>query len=439
MQRLLEVFAVVIIVLAMFIASLFGDADAQIIPSIPYTLTNGSLADATQVIANFNAIVTDTNANAATSGANTNITSLTGLTTPLANTYGGTVIYTGGTTGGSANAQTLVTTVPSNFAQTAGNIVTAIAGFSNSGSMNLAVNALPLQSVYKQSPSGEVLLTGGEVVAGSPYLFLASTGGFDLINPTVSANSIPLTALALTSNNTFLGNISGGNASPSALGLASTQQALNAVITVKSQKITSTGTYTPCAGLIYGVYQIWGGGGGGGGVTTTGNLAGGGGGAGGYSAIIASSATVGASQTVTIGGGGAAGTSGGGTGGTGGTTSFGAILTAAGGVGGVGGSGSAIPLLGGVGGAGSVFGVTTQGMYGFTSTNGVGSFSGAGGSTLLGGNGIGLPETSSSAGTAGIANSGSGGSGGQAGGGGSAETGGAGGTGLFIATEYCNQ
>lgn len=181
MKKLL---AVLLAILAMAIFAHM--AKAQIIPSIPYNLTNGSLADATQVMGNFNTIVTDTNANAATSGVNTNITSLAGLTTPIAPAVGGTVVYTGGTTAGSANAQTLVAVVPSLFAQTVGNIVTAIAGFTNTASATLAVNSLPLQSIYKQGSTGETLLTGGEIVAGSPYVFLASTGGFDLINPTIN-------------------------------------------------------------------------------------------------------------------------------------------------------------------------------------------------------------------------------------------------------------
>lgn len=54
-------------------------AQAQIFTSYPYTLTNGTLADATQVMADFNAIATAVNTNAATNGANSNITGLKGL------------------------------------------------------------------------------------------------------------------------------------------------------------------------------------------------------------------------------------------------------------------------------------------------------------------------------------------------------------------------
>ena len=63
---------------------------AVIVPSLPNNLTNGTTADATQVMANFNAIVSSVNSNAANSGVNTNINQITGLTSPLATNQGGT-------------------------------------------------------------------------------------------------------------------------------------------------------------------------------------------------------------------------------------------------------------------------------------------------------------------------------------------------------------
>lgn len=55
-----------------------------------YTLTNGQVADATQVMANFNTLMTCSNANLAHNGANSDITSLSGLTTPIGVSQGGT-------------------------------------------------------------------------------------------------------------------------------------------------------------------------------------------------------------------------------------------------------------------------------------------------------------------------------------------------------------
>ena len=54
---------------------------AAICPSLPYSFTNGSVADATQVNANFSAIQNCVNTGAANAGANTNITSLPTLAT----------------------------------------------------------------------------------------------------------------------------------------------------------------------------------------------------------------------------------------------------------------------------------------------------------------------------------------------------------------------
>lgn len=69
----------------------------SIISSLPYTLTNGQTADATQVMANFNTIISNVNTNAAENGANSSITSLSGLTTPLPESEGGTGSATGAT------------------------------------------------------------------------------------------------------------------------------------------------------------------------------------------------------------------------------------------------------------------------------------------------------------------------------------------------------
>ena len=60
-----------------------------IIPALPLTLTNGTTADATQEMSLFNYIMANVNASGAHSGANTDITSLGGLTTPLSVGQGG--------------------------------------------------------------------------------------------------------------------------------------------------------------------------------------------------------------------------------------------------------------------------------------------------------------------------------------------------------------
>lgn len=65
-------------------------AQAANCSSYSYTLTNGQVADATQVMANFNNILSCANNNLAKNGANSDITSLSGLSTPLSAAQGGT-------------------------------------------------------------------------------------------------------------------------------------------------------------------------------------------------------------------------------------------------------------------------------------------------------------------------------------------------------------
>jgi hypothetical protein len=72
---------------------------AIIIPALPYTLTNGTTADANQVMADLNDIVSGVNTNAAHNGPNSDITSLTGLTTPLSIPQGGTGVGAVGVAG----------------------------------------------------------------------------------------------------------------------------------------------------------------------------------------------------------------------------------------------------------------------------------------------------------------------------------------------------
>lgn len=103
------------------------------------------------------------------------------------------------------------------------------------------------------------------------------------------------------------------------------------------QVISATGTYTPTAGMTSAIVEIVGGGGGGGGIpaTTSGNQATSGGGASGsYAKGWFTATTIGASVSCTIGAAGPAGAAGQNAGGNGGTTSFGALLSAPGGNGG---------------------------------------------------------------------------------------------------------
>jgi hypothetical protein len=142
-------------------------AQAQIVGTLPFQLQNGTTADATQVMADFNKILTDVNANAAKKGINTDITALIALTTPITPVQGGTTIYYAATSGGTANAQTVATPAPTGFTLATGKRTTFVAGFTNTGPMTLDVNSTGATAVMRMTPAGPVALIGGEVVANN--------------------------------------------------------------------------------------------------------------------------------------------------------------------------------------------------------------------------------------------------------------------------------
>lgn len=67
-------------------------AEASNCGAYTYTFSNGQIADANQVNANFASILSCVNANLAHNGANSDITSLSGLSTPLSVAQGGTAL-----------------------------------------------------------------------------------------------------------------------------------------------------------------------------------------------------------------------------------------------------------------------------------------------------------------------------------------------------------
>jgi hypothetical protein len=177
-------------------------AFAGVTCTLPFTLTNGTIADATQVMANYNALVNCFANNTAESGANSSITSISGLTTPLTTVEGGTPIYLGGTSGGSANAQTITPTTPSGFTLAQKSTIIFVAGFTNTGATTLTVGATAATNFFRQTPTGPQAMTGGEIVAtqlvvatydGTQYEMISSGpqfGGFGpLTNLAASATT----------------------------------------------------------------------------------------------------------------------------------------------------------------------------------------------------------------------------------------------------------
>lgn len=199
---------------------------------------------------------------------------------------------------------------------------------------------------------------------------------------------------------------------------AATKQQLDAALSTigykgGSQTFTASGTFTVPDGVTKVFLTGCGGGGGGGGVAGSNKGAHyGGGGGSGYN-VIRRAVTVapGASITVTVGGGGGGGVAG--YGGTGGTTSFGALLS----------------ISGGGGGAG-----TSTNSNAFNGDGGAGNWDGDGGSTTSNGGSsvFGRGALGGSPGASAAPNSGAGGGGGRTPLSGSARAGGAGGSGYLL-------
>lgn len=168
MRRIIDVALLLVFALALILlpsSPPWRSAQAGVSCSVPFNLTNGTTADASQVMANYNAILTCLSTNTAASGANNDITSLSGLTTPLSPAQGGAAYFIGGTSAGT-NTITLANPSPNGFAYTAGYFVTFIAGGTNTGATTLNVNSLGAKNVFKQTSTGPAASTGGEIVIG---------------------------------------------------------------------------------------------------------------------------------------------------------------------------------------------------------------------------------------------------------------------------------
>ena len=116
-----------------------------------YTLTNGTTADANQVMSNFNTIRNCANTTAAGSGANSDITSLTGLTTPLSTAQGGT-----GSAVGPVLRDYLAGMILSNDSGTPNTVLDISAGYATDSTNAVAINL----GAFTKS-------TGGTWAAGS--------------------------------------------------------------------------------------------------------------------------------------------------------------------------------------------------------------------------------------------------------------------------------
>ncbi len=184
-------------------------AFANVVCTLPFNLQNNTTADATQVMANYNAIVSCL-ANAAAAGTNTDITALLGLTTPITPARGGSNVFIGGTSTGSAIAQVVTTTVPpTGFSLTNGYTVIFTFGFSTGAGLTLNINGTGATTVLKRSTAGLVAVAATDGIAGQLGIAIYDGTQFELMEPASLASlSIPdqlltgganVTSLSITS------------------------------------------------------------------------------------------------------------------------------------------------------------------------------------------------------------------------------------------------
>lgn len=164
-----SILASVILAGSFFYFEFIKPAIAGVSCSLPYTLTNGTTADATQVMANYTALV-NCLLNAAAAGANNDITSLSALTTPITPTQGGSNVFIGTTPTVSGSELVITGTTPTGFSNTKGYTVVFAATASNSGATLMSVNGQAAVNLYKQSTAGPTPLTGSELQPNQIYL-----------------------------------------------------------------------------------------------------------------------------------------------------------------------------------------------------------------------------------------------------------------------------
>ena len=129
-----------------------------------------------------------------------------GLASPLTPANGGSWVYYGAG-GGTANAQTVPTTVPAGLATlVAGDIIVWNPSVSNTTAMTLAAGAAAATNVFKQSLSGPVALSGGEVVANQLAMAIYDGTRLELLTAPAVSGYGALTNLASAAT-TDLGTI----------------------------------------------------------------------------------------------------------------------------------------------------------------------------------------------------------------------------------------
>lgn len=182
-------------------------ADPIVTGSKPFTFIPGTTISSSQVNADFDYIINQVNTNAAKNGANSSITSLLGLTTPLAPSMGGSSFYYATTVGGTVDAITITATTPaiSSFSLVAGvSIAFVPTGTNTVSGPTVNVNGTGAIILKRTSSGGVANLRPGELpIAGgvNTGLVQATYDGTQWIvlnAPALFGNAISIASAATT-------------------------------------------------------------------------------------------------------------------------------------------------------------------------------------------------------------------------------------------------
>jgi hypothetical protein len=355
-------------------------------------------------------VITSNGASAPTWQANANGLAIADDTTTNSSFY---LTFTSASTGNITTAN--VSSTKLQFNPSTGALSSTLVGIDSDGTASVP-------SIFRTSDTNTGIFFPAADTIG------LATGGVEAARLVSGLLSVPANSTAASAVRLFEDTDNGTNyvdiiapasiASDSTLTLPSITGTL-ALNTMTTQVFLASGTYTRPTGLAYALVYVKGGGASGASSTSAGFGASGGEGEEAWGLFTA--ATIGATQTVTIGAGGAAVTANtSANGNAGGTTSFGALVTAAGAAGGTRGNFGGAPSAGGSGGTGGFY--RMRGAAGVTGadTGGTGPQYNPGG-----GKGGGIFATAAGA------NSGGGGGGGSTG-----NNSGAGGSGICVVYEY---
>lgn len=131
------------------------------------------------------------------------------LTCDLLGLIEGNLILWGGTSGGSANAQTITTNIGLT-GYSVPLIIAFIAGFTNTAATTINIDGLGVKNIYKESGSGPVALAGGEIIAGNIYQLFYDGTEFQITS--ALANSFPGSEVTIASATTTSLSVNGTNA-----------------------------------------------------------------------------------------------------------------------------------------------------------------------------------------------------------------------------------